>query len=224
MKKFGLLFVLLLALALAACGGNPAADTTGGAAAPTVAPTVTPAETPEGQDPLLAASVGNSGYDNCLDPWDLGRVREAYKSKISPTGYAGTVVLLTWTREAGPQNFDECYTNRHGQFVFTKHDVPITEELYERLTGGRNDLTVLAPVHATQVPSGWEASMWVHDYVNGFMTYEEVNSYTLWAFQNDAEGYQMVAGMVAAGLIGALLVPALLGGPMVPDCGMNSCG
>jgi len=217
-KKSLLPLALLLVLALAACGGSPAA-TSNQSGVTASQPTATPAPTATSDPGVFAAPVGNGGYDNCLDPWDLGRVQEAYQSKASHTGFAATIVLRSWTKEGGPNDADECWRNRHGQYVFMKHDVPITKEAYDRLTGARNDLTILAPAYWGQVPAGWEDAMWVHDYFNS-LSLEEVQEIV----NTDPAALMLVGGLVAVGLLSAAVIPSMFGGPMVPDCGMNYCG
>lgn len=223
MKRFGLLALLamVLSLALAACGGSPAADSagTGTAAQPTAAPTVTPEEMPEEEDPLLAAPVGNGGYDSCLDPWDYGRVQEAYQSRASHTGYAATLILTTRTRDAGPADFDECWRNKYGDYVFLKHDVPITKDAFDRLKGNRNDLTILAPAYWAEVPVGWETAVWVHDWFNSMSAedvQELVNTY--------GHALVIVGSLAATGLLISSVIPPVFGSPLVPDCPENSCG
>lgn len=216
-KKVSLL-ALLLVLALAACGGSPAA-TSNQSGVTASQPTATPAPTATSDPGVFAAPVGNGGYDSCLDPWDTGRVQEAYQSKASHTGYAATLVLRSWTKEGGPNDADECWRNRHGQYVFMKHDVPITKEAFERLTGARNDLTILAPVYWGEVPAGWEDAVWVHDFFNG-LTAEEVQELV----NTYGHVLLLVGTMAATGLLISAIIPPVIGAPLAPDCAYNSCG
>lgn len=222
MKRFGLLALLamVLSLALAACGGSPAADSagTGTAAQPTAAPTVTPEEMPEEEDPLLAAPVGNGGYDSCLTDWSWGKIVDVYESGGK---YFGDVLVERATKEAGPRDAHACWQDPRGRWVFAQYDIEITKEAFDKLKGNRSDITLLAPAYMTVngLSAEWVDSMWAHDYINLF-TKEQLQ-----ALVNDnADALLAIGTLAATGLIMSAILPSMIGGPLAPECAVEQCG
>lgn len=64
---------------------------------------------------------------NHPDAWDTARVEEVWQDSGSPTGWFAWISIIRHNKNNAPADYDICYPNRWGQFVFKKQ-VQITAE------------------------------------------------------------------------------------------------